>query len=55
MKDLGLEQQSDVLPGDILLFSTRADLDIRSIYRNVPVIHTIGRDGADYCLIKEKK
>ena len=55
MKDLGLEQESDVLPGDILLFSTRADLDIRSIYRNLPVIHTIGRDGADYCLIKEKK
>ena len=55
LKDLGPEKESDIHPGDLLLFSTRADLDRRSIYRNVPVIHSIGREGADFCLIKEKR
>lgn len=55
LKDLGLEQESDVRAGDLLLFSTRANLDIRSVYRNVPVLHTIGREGAEFCLIKEMK
>jgi len=54
LKDLGLEREDEVHPGDLLLFSTRADLDIRSIYRKLPVIHTIGRAGADFCLIKQK-
>lgn len=55
LKDLGLEQESDIKAGDLLLFSTRANLDIRSVYRNVSVIHAIGREGAEFCLIKEKK
>ena len=54
LKDLGLESETEIRPGDLLLFSTRADLDIRSIYRKLPVIHTIGRAGADFCLIKQK-
>ncbi|MGC1377144.1 MAG: hypothetical protein WA821_13015 [Anaerolineales bacterium] len=54
LKDLGLETEADIRPGDLLLFSTRADLDIRSIYRKLPVIQSIGRAGADFCLIKEK-
>jgi hypothetical protein len=54
LKDLGLETETDILPGDLLLFSTRADLDIRSIYRKLPVIQTVGRAGADFCLIKQK-
>ena len=53
LKDLGLETEAEVHPGDLLLFSTRADLDIRSIYRKLPVIQSIGRAGADFCLIKQ--
>ncbi len=55
LKDLGPETESDLLPGDLLLFSTRADLDVRSIYRKLPVIQSIGRRGADFCLIKRKE
>ena len=54
LKNLEQETEADLLPGDLLLFHTRGDLDIRSIYRKVPVIHTIGRDGAGFCLIKQK-
>jgi hypothetical protein len=54
LKDLGLETEAEIRPGDLLLFSTRADLDIRSIYRKLSVIQTIGRAGADFCLIKQK-
>ncbi len=53
LKDLGLETETDLRPGDLLLFSTRADLDKRSIYRKLPAIHAIGRAGADFCLIKQ--
>ena len=55
LKDLGPETEPDIRPGDLLLFSTRANLDIRSVYRNLPVLKSIGRQGADFCLIKEKK
>lgn len=54
LKDLGLEAENDIQPGDLLIFSTRANLDIRSIYRKLPIIHTIGRAGAEFCLIKQK-
>ena len=54
LKDLAPEKEVDLQPGDMLLFSTRADLDERSIYRKVPVIHSIGRQGADFCLVKEQ-
>jgi hypothetical protein len=55
LKDLGPETESDIPPGDLLLFSTRANLDIRSVYRKLPVIHAVGRAGADFCLIKQKE
>ncbi len=55
LKDLSRESESDVRPGDLLLFSTRSNLDVRSIYRNLPVVQSIGRAGAEFCLIKEKK
>jgi len=55
LKDLGQELETDIQPGDLLLFSTRASLDIRSIYRKLPVVHAIGRDGAEFCLIKQKE
>lgn len=54
LKDLGTETESNIQPGDLLLFHTRADLDIRSIYRKLPVEHVIGRDGAEFCIIKRK-
>jgi hypothetical protein len=55
LKDLGQESENDIQPGDLLLFHTRGDLDQRSIYRKLPVEHVIGRDGAQYCIIKRKE
>jgi hypothetical protein len=54
LQDLSQETENDPQPGDLLLFSTRANLDIRSIYRKLPVVHAIGRNGAEFCLIKRK-
>ena len=54
IKDLGAENESDIQPGDLLLFHSRGDLDQRSIYRNLPVKHVIGRDGAQFCIIKTR-
>jgi hypothetical protein len=54
LKDLGAETESAILPGDLLLFHTRGDLDLRSTYRKLPVKHEIGRNGAQFCIIKIK-
>lgn len=54
LKDLGQETDNQVLSGDLLLFNTRGDLDIRSTYRNLPVEHVFGRAGADFCILKKK-
>lgn len=54
IKDLAREPESEIRPGDLMLFHTRANLDIRSIYRGLPVVARIGREGADFCLIKRK-
>lgn len=54
LKDLSKESESDIHPGDLLLFNTRSNLDIRSIYRKLPILHVIGRDSAEYCIIKRK-
>jgi hypothetical protein len=54
LKDLGAETESDLRSGDLLLFQTRANLDLRSIYRKLPVEHVIGRDGAEFCILKRK-
>ncbi len=40
-------------PGDLLLFSTRANLDKRSEFRKLPIVTNIGRDGASFCIIKQ--
>jgi len=55
LKDLTRETEQDIKYGDLILFHTRGDLDIRSIYRKLPVIHEFGRDAAQYCIIKQKK
>ena len=55
IQSLDDKAETDIHPGDLLLFSTRADLDIRSVYRKLPVIASIGRQGADFCLIKRKE
>jgi hypothetical protein len=39
--------------GDWMLFSTRSNLDQRSIYRKQPVLHAVSREGADFCLVKQ--
>lgn len=54
LKNLANENEADIKTGDLLLFSTRGDLDIRSIYRKLPVEHIIGRDNAEFCIIKRK-
>jgi hypothetical protein len=54
LRDLGRETENDILPGDLLLFQTRADLDLRSNYRKLPAEHIIGRDGAEFCILKRK-
>jgi 4-amino-4-deoxy-L-arabinose transferase-like glycosyltransferase len=44
------------LPNDsLMVFSTRANLDQKSVFRKMPVVHVIGRDGAEFCLIKRKE
>ena len=54
LKDLGQETESDIKTGDYLLFHTRGNLDTRSIYRKLPVEYIIGRDNAEFCIIKRK-
>lgn len=54
LKDQGAETDANILSGDLLLFNTRGDLDIRSVYRKLPEVHTFGRDGAEFCIIKKK-
>ncbi len=54
LKDLARETESDIQTGDLLLFHTRANLDIRSTYRKLPVVTRFGRDGAEFCIIKRK-
>ncbi len=54
LKDLAREPESNIQTGDLMLFHTRANLDIRSIYRKLPVVTSFGRDGAEFCIIKRK-
>ncbi len=51
---LGVETPESLPSGARLLFSTRADLDTRSVFRNLPIEKTFGRAGADFCLLKRK-
>jgi hypothetical protein len=54
LKDLGKETEMNIQTGDLLLFHTRGNLDIRSIYRKLPIEHVIGRNAAEFCIIKRK-
>jgi hypothetical protein len=53
--DLQTAPADSLRPGDLLLMHTRANLDTRSIYRKLPLLAAIGREGADFCLIKRKE
>jgi len=53
-KDLSKETELDIKPGDLILFHTRGNLDIRSNYRKLPAKYVIGRDSAEFCIIKQK-
>jgi len=53
--DLDKEPESNVQPGDLILLSTRGNMDTRSIYRNLPVVTSFGRNGAEFCIIKRNK
>ncbi len=55
MIDLQKEPETAIGKGDLILFHTRGDLDIRSVLRKLPVVHTIGRDGAVFCMIKQNQ
>jgi len=54
LKDLSHEPESEIQTGDLMLFHTRANLDLRSIYRKLPVVTSFGRDGAEFCILKRK-
>lgn len=54
LRDLRYETPES-LPGEaLILFSTRANLDQRSEFRRMPVIHAVERDGVEFCLVKQK-
>ncbi len=55
LKNLGAESETDLQPGDWLLFSTRANLDVKSEYRKLPVVRSFGRNRAEFCVIKRKE
>ncbi len=40
-------------PGDWILFSTRTNKDRVSIFRNAPLLFTISREGADFCVARK--
>lgn len=51
---LEVETPESLPSGARLLFSTRADLDMRSVFRNFPIEKSFGRQTADFCLLKRK-
>jgi hypothetical protein len=54
LRDLRYETPES-LPGEaLMLFSTRANLDQRSEFRRMTVVHTVQRDGVAFCLLKQK-
>lgn len=52
LRDLRYETPESLPDNALMLFSTRANLDIKSVFRKMPVVHAIGRDGVEFCLIK---
>jgi 4-amino-4-deoxy-L-arabinose transferase-like glycosyltransferase len=53
LRDLRYETPETLTEPALLLFSTRSNLDQRSEFRRAPVIHAIGREGVEFCLVKE--
>ena len=54
VKSLDDESEAEILPGDWLLLTTRANSDLRSVYRKLPTLQTFGRQNAEYCILKRK-
>jgi hypothetical protein len=54
LRDLRYETLESLPDDALMLFSTRANLDMKSVFRNAPLVHGIGRDGVEFCLIKRK-
>jgi hypothetical protein len=52
LRDLRYETPDTLTEPALLLFSTRANFDQRSEFRREPVIHVIGREGVEFCLLK---
>lgn len=52
--DLRNTPETEIPPGVLLLFSTRSNLDQKSVYRSLPIVQRFGREGADFCLLKRK-
>jgi 4-amino-4-deoxy-L-arabinose transferase-like glycosyltransferase len=55
LRDLRYETIESLPDDALMLFSTRANLDQRSVFRGMPVIHAIGRDNVEFCLLKRKE
>lgn len=54
IKSLDDASEAEILPGDWLLLTTRANSDLRSVYRKLPTLQTFGRQNAEYCILKRK-
>jgi 4-amino-4-deoxy-L-arabinose transferase-like glycosyltransferase len=54
LRDLRYETPESLPAGALMLFSTRANLDQRSEFRRMPVVHAVERNGVEFCLVKRK-
>ncbi|HAE60401.1 MAG TPA: hypothetical protein DCG54_13075 [Anaerolineae bacterium] len=55
LRDLRYETIESLPDNTLMLFSTRANLDQRSVFRGMPVIHAVGRGDVEFCLLKRKE
>lgn len=55
LRDLRYETIESLPDDALMLFSTRANLDQRSVFRGLPVIHAVGRGNVEFCLLKRKE
>lgn len=54
LRDLRYETPENLPTDALMLFSTRANLDQRSLFRRMPVVHAVERNGVEFCLLKRK-
>lgn len=52
LRDLRYETPESLPANALMLFSTRANLDQKSVFRGSQVVHAIGRNGVEFCLLK---